>query len=111
MTHNIQDELLSARDELARMRDETAGLKRDNEQLRAFTPMLAHELGGPLRGMTLFSQFVIQKHAGELSGDALRDLQQISCAANRLRQLTHDLLAYARFGEKTVRKFEVDTAA
>ena len=111
MTGDLHDELLSARHELARMRDEIAGLKRENEQLRALAPMLAHELGGPLRGITLFSEFVIQRYAGELSPDALRDLRHILSAANRLGQLTNDLLTYARAGEKAVRKTEVDTAA
>src|SRR5258705_4289857 len=111
MTHDIQDELRSARDELACMRHEIACLKRENEQVRALTPMLAHELGGPLRGITLFIEFVIQRYAGELSPDALRDLRHILSAANRLGQLTNDLLAYARSGEKAVRKTEVETSA
>ncbi len=111
MTSDIQDASLSSRHELARMQDEIARLRRDNEQLRALTPMLAHELGGPLRGITLFSQFVIQRYAGELSPEALADLRHILCAANRLSQLTHDLLTYARFGGITVRKTEIDTAA
>jgi len=104
VTRNIQDELFSAREEIAR-------LKRENEQLRALTPMLAHELGGPLRGITLFSEFVIQRYAGELSPDALRDLRHILSAANRLGQLTNDLLTYARSGQKKLRKADVETAA
>src|SRR5258705_12561552 len=111
MTGDLHDELLSARRELARMRDEIARLKRENEQLRALTPMLAHELGGPLRGITLFSEFVIQRYAGELSPDALRDLRHILSAANRLGQLTNDLLAYARSGQKKLRQAEVETSA
>jgi light-regulated signal transduction histidine kinase (bacteriophytochrome) len=104
MTRGVQEELLSARDEIAR-------LKRENEQLRALIPMLAHELGGPLRGITLFSEFVIQRYAGELRPEALRDLQHILSAANRLGQLTNDLLAYARSGQKKLRKAEVETEA
>ena len=104
MTRDIQEELLSARDEITR-------LKQENEQLRALTPMLAHELAGPLRGITLFSEFVIQRYAGELSPEALRDLQHILCAANRLGQLTNDLLAYARSGQKKLLKAEVGTFA
>jgi light-regulated signal transduction histidine kinase (bacteriophytochrome) len=104
VTRDLQDELLSAREEIAR-------LKRENEQLRALTPMLAHELGGPLRGITLFSEFVIQRYAGELSPDALRDLRHILSAANRLGQLTNDLLRYARSSEKKLCKVEVETSA
>jgi light-regulated signal transduction histidine kinase (bacteriophytochrome) len=111
MTGDIQKELLSAHLELAGMRDEIERLKRDNEQLRALGPMLAHEIAGPLRGITLFGEFIVQKYAAEFSADALRDLRHILRAANRLRQLTHDLLAYARAGEITVRKTEIDIAA
>jgi light-regulated signal transduction histidine kinase (bacteriophytochrome) len=111
MSTDIQKELLSARRELAAMGDEIDRLKRDNAQLRALSPMLAHEIAAPLRGITLFGEFIIQRYGGEFSPDALRDLRHILRAANRLRQLTHDLLAYARTGEILVRKTEVDTAA
>jgi light-regulated signal transduction histidine kinase (bacteriophytochrome) len=95
--------------EQARLLNEVERLRRENQQLRAFTPLLAHELGNPLRALTLFAELLARRHSGALSAEGKRDIQHICTTARRVRQLTEDLLSYARFGQKPIRKLEVNT--
>jgi light-regulated signal transduction histidine kinase (bacteriophytochrome) len=88
--------------EIGRLHDDLklrAGeLERANEQLRAFSYSVSHDLRAPLRAITGFSQILARRHADRLDDQGRHFLQNILDASARMHRLIDDLLAYAQLG-------------
>ncbi|MBP7146928.1 MAG: response regulator [Acidobacteria bacterium] len=79
--------------ELAQKAEE---LQRSNCELERFAYVVSHDLQEPLRVITSYSQLLERRHRGELTDPAKQMLQFICEGTERMRDLIHDLLAYAR---------------
>jgi signal transduction histidine kinase len=73
-------------------------LKRSNAELEQFASAASHDLQEPLRTINAFSQLLDRRVRGVLSPEDVELLQIIQNAAQRMRGLITDLLAYARLG-------------
>jgi len=73
-------------------------LQKKNTELQQFVDLVSHDLKEPLRTLTMALEMLEGDHSDEFSRD-VRDLMTHAVhAAQRLRQLIDDLLAYARMG-------------
>ncbi len=95
---NIEDQKRTAEKLEALVDDRTKDLRTTNEQLEAFVYSIAHDLRGPLRSITGYSQIVVEEHAPALSPDAQRMLKRIQASSEFLDKLLLDLLAFGRTG-------------
>jgi PAS domain S-box-containing protein len=74
----------------------TIELQRSNKELEAFASVASHDLQEPLRKIHAFGERLVKQYREQV-GDTGRDyLDRIMSAANRMRRLIEDLLAYSR---------------
>lgn len=77
---------------------QTAELQRSNQELEQFAYVASHDLQEPLRKIEAFSDRLRAKY-GEILGEQGADyLQRMQNAAQRMRTLIQDLLAFSRVG-------------
>ncbi|MEO8020246.1 ATP-binding protein [Polaromonas sp.] len=86
---------LILRDITARLRIHEA-LERSNLDLQQFAYVASHDLKTPLRSIGGFVQLLEKNYADKLDERAIALIRRTAAAANRLEQLTDDLLSYAR---------------
>ncbi len=86
---------LIVRDVTARVRAFSA-LERSNLDLQQFAFVASHDLKTPLRSISGFVQVLQRNHADRLDEKAHELIRRTLSAAQRLEQLTDDLLSYAR---------------
>lgn len=110
--YEIRD-LLDERDELLsslelRVAERTAELQRMVEEMEAFSYSVSHDLRAPLRRMAGYAQALQEDHAAELPAAAQYYLDKIARAAQRMDNLTQDLLAYTRIAQGAIEIVAVD---
>ncbi len=86
---------LILRDITARVRIQEA-LERSNLDLQQFAYVASHDLKTPLRSIGGFVQLLEKNHAHRLDEAAVSLIRRTAASAQRLEQLTDDLLSYAR---------------
>jgi light-regulated signal transduction histidine kinase (bacteriophytochrome) len=91
-----------------RVRQRTAALEEANRELEAFSYSIAHDLRAPLRGINGFSELLMERHAGQLSPEALSYLTRVRNAATRMSQLIDALLSLARIGNAELQPLDCD---
>ena len=79
-----------------RVEERTAELAAANRELDAFAYAVSHDLRAPLRGMSGFSQALIEDYGEQLSGEARIYLEQITIASQRMGELIDGLLILSR---------------
>jgi signal transduction histidine kinase len=78
---------------MARARDElNTELMRTNEELKAFSYSVSHDLRAPLRAINGFSQILLNDRAGQLDDKGRDYLRKIRAGAQRMGELIEDLL-------------------
>jgi PAS domain S-box-containing protein len=85
-----------------RVAERTAELEQANSELEAFTYSVSHDLRGPLRHISGYSEIVREDTGSQLSEDAKTSLGRIGHAANRLTKLVDSLLNLSRVGRKAL---------
>ena len=97
---------------MARARDElVTKLTRANEDLRAFSSSVSHDLRAPLRALDGFAGILEEDHASELNDEAKRKIRLIRDSARNMAEIVEALLALSRIGYQAVAKERFDTAA
>lgn len=80
-----------------RVNERTAQLEAANKELEAFSYSISHDLRAPLRAINGLTEVVIEDYSDHLPEEGRHFLQRIDAAADRLRQMVDDLLAFSRF--------------
>jgi len=95
----------------ARVKQRTAELERSNKDLRAFTYSVAHDLSTPLRGLSGFSDLLLEEY-GELLGEAGRGYAgRIQAASERMATIIDDLLRLSQVSRADLSLVLVDLSA
>jgi PAS domain S-box-containing protein len=95
----------------ARVKQRTAELERSNENLQAFSYSVAHDLSTPLRGLSGFSEVLLEDY-GELLGETGRDYAgRIQAASVRMAMVIDDLLRLAQVSRADLNLVPVDLSA
>jgi PAS domain S-box-containing protein len=92
-----EEELMAVNQTLERrVAERTRELARSNEALEQFSYVVAHDLRQPLRTMKSFIQKLAERYHGQLDSQADDYITRGINAADRMRILIDDLLAYSR---------------
>jgi len=92
----------------ARVIERTAELQAANEELRAFSYSVSHDLRAPFRHVLGFVGLLQTDAAATLSDKNLHLLTTISDSAQRMGQLIDDLLTFSRIGQSEMRKSKIE---
>ena len=71
-------------------------LKRTNKELESFNYVASHDLQEPLRKIQVFSNAILSSEINNLSEKGKEYFSRMHSAANRMRRLIEDLLAFSR---------------
>ena len=75
-------------------------VRRSNEELSAFSHVVAHDLRTPLRGVKMYAEFLQRHLDGQLDSTAAQFMSFVIEGAMSMEQLIDSLLAYANSGEE-----------
>lgn len=83
-------------------------LERKNQELDAFTHVVAHDLRAPLRSIQGFTQALYEDHCGSLDATAKEYLERANKAAAYLSALLTDLAQLSKTGRTSLRRSSVN---
>ena len=82
-----------------------------NNELRAFSYSVAHDLRAPLRSISGFAQVLIEDCAPQLDAEDRKHLDRIIHNAKTMAQLIDDLLALSKIGFQPLRAIKIEMTA
>ncbi len=104
-----QEDLKALNAELEqRVADRTAKLAALNQELEAFNYSVSHDLRAPLRGVTGFSEALLEDYGGQLDETGRHYVARIQAAATRMGHLIDDLLDLSRLARADLKRAPVD---
>ncbi|MFK7931833.1 MAG: ATP-binding protein [Myxococcota bacterium] len=80
------------------LQEQTSALRAQNRSLQDFAFAASHDLQEPLRKITAFSEILVDDLGSDISDEVRYDLNVITDAAVRMRQLVEALLSLSRAG-------------
>ncbi|MDF2549684.1 MAG: two-component sensor histidine kinase [Chlamydiales bacterium] len=83
-------------------------LERSNQDLEDFAHIASHDLKGPLFGINIYANFLLEDCEPLLEAKEKEDLNGIICLTMTMEGLINTLLHYARVGTKTLSRKEID---
>jgi signal transduction histidine kinase len=95
----------------ATLEQSTRQLESANRELDAFSSSVAHELRSPLRGVSGFTQILLEDHAAKLTPEAASYLTRIHSNVKRMGALIDALLGLSRLSRVELERSPVDLSA
>ena len=95
----------------ARVAQRTADLERSNKNLQAFTYSVSHDLRTPLRGLSGFSESLLEDYGDRLDETGRGYAGRIQAASERMATLIDDLLRLSRVSRAVMNLGPVDLSA
>jgi PAS domain S-box-containing protein len=95
----------------ARVKQRTADLERANKNLEAFTYSVSHDLRAPLRGLSGFSEVLLEDYGDRLDETGRGYARRIQAASEKMGILIDDLLHLSRESRASVNLGPVDLSA
>jgi PAS domain S-box-containing protein len=86
----------------------TAQFQATNNELKAFTYSVSHDLRAPIRQILGFADLLQQEAGSALSGESGLHLTTVIQVAHRMRDLIDGLLAFSRIGQAELHKSKVN---
>jgi light-regulated signal transduction histidine kinase (bacteriophytochrome) len=96
---------------IKRLKRQNEELERANDGLEAFSYSVSHDLRAPLRGISGFSNALMERCIEHLDAEGKRYLHIIQEAAQRMGHIIDDLLALARITRSELKRSDVDLSA
>ena len=94
-----------------RIAERTAELTAANAELEAFAYAVSHDLRGPLRALSGFSQALQEDYGPQLTGEAGLYLQQIDIASRNMGRLIDGILVLSRVTRGELQRETIDVSA
>jgi PAS domain S-box-containing protein len=91
-----------------RVIERTAQLAEVNQELRAFTSTISHDLRSPLTTMKGLAQALLEDYGKDLGEEGYTYTQLIWNAAQHMDELTQDLLIYSRLSQSQIELQPID---
>jgi PAS domain S-box-containing protein len=91
-----------------RVIERTAQLTAANNELEAFSYSVSHDLRAPLRGISGFTNILLEDHGEKLDDEARRICSVIVENTKKMGELIEDLLAFSRFARKEIKRSSID---
>ena len=92
----------------ARVRERTADLESSNENLQAFAYSVSHDLRTPLRGMSGFSEALLEDYGDRLDETGREFARRIQAASERMGTVIDDLLSLSEVSHADMNLVSVD---
>ncbi len=93
---------------LLELRRTTHHLAIANRELESFSYTVSHDLRAPLRAITGYTKVLLTDHREELSDDFHYLAEKVASAAERMDQLTADLIKFSKLLRQSLDFFRVD---
>ena len=97
--------------EFARIERSNQNLSALNEELRAFSYSVSHDLRGPLRAMDGFSLVLLEDYGDKLDAEGKDALERIRAASQRMGALIDDMLKLSQVTRAELNLTRVDLSA
>ncbi|MDO3379856.1 sensor histidine kinase [Geoalkalibacter halelectricus] len=94
-----------------RVAERTAQLQAANQELKAFSYSVSHDLKAPLRGIEGYSRLLEEECPDRLSSEGRRFVANIREGVSRMDRLIEDLLAYAHMEQRMLHAAAIDVEA
>jgi light-regulated signal transduction histidine kinase (bacteriophytochrome) len=94
-----------------RVMQRTAELETANEELKAFSYSVSHDLRAPLRAIDGFSHALLEDYADQIDATGKNHLQRVCASAQRMGALIDDMLKLSRATQVSLEPTEVDLGA
>jgi signal transduction histidine kinase len=88
--------------------ERTEQLQATNQELESFCYSVSHDLRGPLRSISGFTQALREELPKELPGEATRYIERVVAATRRMSQLIDDLLNLSRVSRGELIRQQLD---
>ena len=85
----------------------TKELKLRNQELESFAYSISHDLKAPLRGITGYSQLLLQEHSYQLDAEGKSFLNKLVLSSTQLAELIDDLFVYSSMERKPINRVEL----
>lgn len=90
------------------LRELNRQLETSNTELDSFAYVASHDLKEPLRGISNYSNFLIEDYGEQLDEEAIERLNTLVRLTDRMENLLDSLLHYSRVGRMDLQKKDVD---
>lgn len=85
-----------------RVAERTQELAAKNTELETFTYSVSHDLKAPLRGISGYTNLLLEDYLDQLEPEAQRFLRNVSASTEQMSQLIDDLLSYSRLERRSL---------
>ncbi len=93
-----------------RVAERTADLERANQEMRAFSYSISHDLRAPLRAINGYMHLLLDSDGDRLSAEGRDYGERIMRSVTRMAQLIEDILEYSRLSRAEMKYREVNMA-
>lgn len=91
-----------------RVNERTAQLLASNDELKAFSYSVSHDLRAPLRRIVGFSHMLLEDYTGRLDDQGKDYLHRVSGSAERMNELIDNLLALSQVTQSDMQTTRID---
>jgi signal transduction histidine kinase len=95
---DLESEIAVRKEIEAQLERKNEDLERSNQELDDFSYIVSHDLREPLRGISNYSEILLEDYADKLDEEAVTYVNSLKRLSNRLDNLIQSLLYYSRAG-------------
>jgi len=100
--------LFELRRSILLLKDTETQLRESNEEMKAFTYSVSHDLRTPMRSINSYASILLEEYSPYLDEEAKRISGRIGSEARRMGCLIDDLLTYSRLSQSPLKISEVN---
>lgn len=93
---------------VAKLTEANMMLQEKNRRLDEFSATVAHDIRGPLGGVSMKLEYLLDTYGGKIEPRFLELLTKAFASTQRLTQIVQSMYSYAKLGSKAARMSELD---